>query len=130
MRMTMQSGEVLKLARNFRSIEKFSLPGSTPRPIETPSAEEYPAMNPKPATLVTGIYVPPGRTRILTMGDLEALGTPVLHRDASAALSHLLTGDFNLRSWMPLFEEWCSQQGLRDLSGPADPAISAGSAAD
>ena len=123
-------GGVLILAHATCNIEKYTLPGDVPSPLETCSAKLFPTMNPDAVLILTGIYIPPGQTRELSMKKLETLCEPCLADETSTPMSHILTGDLNTRTWSDLYEEWCSHYNLWDLCDPTEPTYTSGSTID
>ena len=79
---------------------------------------------------ITGIYIPPGKTNEITQEGLDSLSLPIQSQEAAAAFPHVITGDLNTRTWEPLYEEWCTQLGIWDLSDPTEPTYTAGSTLD
>ena len=123
-------GGVLILAHNRFSTGKLpKLQGILPT-MEHCSCVLFPTDSPVTAIRVSGVYMPPSRTKDLSLTELQTLSRAVENPAVGDAYPHLIAGDFNSTSWMALFTEWTQSEGLVELLHPELPTFAMGTSID
>ena len=92
----------------------------------------YPTDEPETIIIITGVYIPPKRTKDLTLQKLKKLekGNRDKIKRSEIIPSHIIGGDFNTTSWQELFHEWTQERGIRELTDPGQPTITTGGSID
>ena len=80
--------------------------------------------------VITGKYIPPGRTGGRSLGMLEIPSTPGVEVTSQHMVSHILVGDINVTARSAPFEEWGHEAPLWQLTDPDTPTANAGSTID
>ena len=123
-------GGVLILVHTLFKSSKVTLPRTVAGPIESCRVLLFPIRFPEAAVVITGVYVPPKQTKHLTLDGLSQLSTPIRDKETQLSVSHIITGDFNATTWIPLFEEWGLESGIWQLNDPVLPTATTGSTLD
>ena len=127
---TWPGGEILILAhQNFSTKREPKIP-EIESIIEHCSCLFFPTASPKTVMKVTGIYIPPSKTKLLNLACIRKLSNPTQNADTQDAFPHVLAGDFNITSWGALYEEWTQESGIMELTDPEIPTFASGTALD
>ena len=92
-------GGVLILAHNGCDIEPLEPQLPKCLWLEMCTAKYYPVAREDAALLITGIYVPPKKTKAIKYEQLKQICAPRRRVETETQMSHMLLGDFNVTGW-------------------------------
>ena len=123
-------GGVLILVRNTLTAEPYpKLPGIGAA-IEHCSVLLFPTDDPRTAIIITGVYISPANTGLLSRTWIGALSAPIVREETRTDYPHLIAGDFDVTTWQSMYDEWIQESGAQELLNPETPTFALGSTLD